>query len=182
MSRTRIDPSLLNNLSSNLNMGSNKIVSLANGTASTDAAAFGQIPTVSSTWTTFTPSVTGGGSISQTSGWYMRVGKMLFVQAAWKNGTVAATTASMAIPGGFSIDTSFFTTGAIPHLGLAISPHTGNNVASSIMAAIFCDGSDTANVYFDVATASGSAFTKQNGNAIWVTSDYTGVNFNVPIQ
>src|SRR5216684_1363363 len=43
MSRTRIDPSLLNNLSSNLNLGSNKIVSLANGTASTDAAAFGQI-------------------------------------------------------------------------------------------------------------------------------------------
>jgi hypothetical protein len=43
MSRTRIDPSLLNNLSSNLNMGSNKIVSLANGSASTDATAFGQV-------------------------------------------------------------------------------------------------------------------------------------------
>lgn len=43
MSRTRIDPSLLNNLSSNLNMGSNKINSLANGTVTTDATAYGQL-------------------------------------------------------------------------------------------------------------------------------------------
>jgi hypothetical protein len=42
MSRTRIDVSLINIVSSILNMGSNKITGLANGTAATDAMAFGQ--------------------------------------------------------------------------------------------------------------------------------------------
>lgn len=46
MSRTRIDPSLLNNLSSNLNMGGNKIVNAANGTTSTDLASFGQLKVI----------------------------------------------------------------------------------------------------------------------------------------
>ncbi len=43
MSRTRIDPSLLNILSSSLNLGSNKITNLANGTVSTDAVNLSQI-------------------------------------------------------------------------------------------------------------------------------------------
>ncbi len=44
MARTKIDVSLINPVTSSLNMDGNKITNLANGTASTDAAAFGQIP------------------------------------------------------------------------------------------------------------------------------------------
>jgi hypothetical protein len=43
MGRTKIDVSLINIVTSILNMGSNKITNLANGTAASDAAAFGQI-------------------------------------------------------------------------------------------------------------------------------------------
>jgi hypothetical protein len=43
MARTKIDVSLINNISSTLNMGGNKISNLANGTTATDASAWGQL-------------------------------------------------------------------------------------------------------------------------------------------
>src|ERR1035441_402969 len=53
MSRTRIDPSLLNIISAPINMGSHQINALANGTVSTDAAAYGQIGLIQTVYATY---------------------------------------------------------------------------------------------------------------------------------
>lgn len=123
--------------------------------------------TITATSSTFaaTPSA-GFGTVtgSVILGW--RVGDEIHIRGSFTGGTVAASTASLALP--VAIDTAKIQTGsAIQKLGTwiqAVSAAT-SVITNAISGDLFFDGSDAGNVYF--ATAVGSkVFTKFNVSSV----------------
>ena len=89
-----------------LAMGANKITGLANGTASTDAAAFGQIPG-NGGWVSFTP--TGGWSTNTTySGHYLIFGNTAIIIYNITLSGAPSGTLTLNIPGAITVNTTAF--------------------------------------------------------------------------
>jgi hypothetical protein len=162
---------------SNLSLNSNKIVSLANGTAATDAAAFGQVP-VLSVWTSWTPTFTNFGTVTSISAWYRRVGDTIEVRGTAVAGSTAGSIAKMSLPSTYTIDTGKVGTNA--SFGYFIG---GGGVSiwwSGNYATVpFYDGSDNTVVFF-AKSNSGTSLTKQNANNFAVTSEIMHWYFSFP--
>ena len=158
-----VESDLVSGMSRIINMNSHKITNLTDGTASSDAAAFGQVPTVSNG--TFTPTVSGFGTISNGSGFYQRVGNMVHVWGTFKTGTVTGTSGSIAVPTGSIVYTNRAVTTGGALCGTFFNGHASANPWSTGNTFIaFLDGSDTSNVYVAQMPALGTAgFTKLTG-------------------
>lgn len=55
------------------------------------------------TWTTYVPTITGYGSVTNVSGSYRQVGDSLFLRIIFTAGTVSSSLASMSLPAGFAL-------------------------------------------------------------------------------
>jgi hypothetical protein len=134
---------------------------------------------------TFTPSAAFG-SVT-TTGWKCtRIGNQLQVYGKFTTATLAASTASLAMPTGLTIDTGALTGSTCgEYLGYFHQPGsiTGTMFSNSneVDAAVFYDGSTNSSVYI---TSQGAAnnFVKQNGSGNFVASQVTVCNFMVPIS
>lgn len=111
--------------SSTIAMGANKITGLANGTVSTDGAAFGQIP-VFTAWTTYTPTFQGLGSPTGITAMYMQMGGTLFLQGKCILGTTTNVEVQVSLPGGYTTNASISTSNTNSLFGF------GNYVANSV--------------------------------------------------
>lgn len=131
---------------------------------------------------TFTPASAAFGTIANTSYWWRRVGDSMEVRGNFTAGTVAGSTASIALPTGYTIDSSKLPNTAISKLGEFFNEKSANTgiMGAGTIHFLFYDGSDTAKLYIADATAS-FAFVKVNGNTICGNSEVGFFNFIVPI-
>jgi hypothetical protein len=100
-----------------------------------------------SSWQTYTPTVTGYGTVTNLKGTYKQVGDSLHICIFFTTGTVTSTTASFTIPGGFSLSTD--STNKIPTLNLVTQP----SVVFGTYAANFNSGANFGTWMGSVLTA-----------------------------
>lgn len=136
--------------SSTIAMGSNKITGLANGSASSDAAAFGQIPTVTN-WASYTPTIGGAGTPTNVAFYWKQVGDTIYVHGSFTTGTQSGN-ASISLPNSTAINYSKISTvgswQGIAHRS-SQNPFGTPQFAppDGATAVVFTDGSDTSKVY-----------------------------------
>lgn len=143
------------------------------------AAAVGALGNLS-----FTPSAAFGTTANGSYQAY-RIGNAMRVQGRFTSGTVANSTMSLALPTGYSIDSTSLSTQASGQpvgIFVQLTSATGNNLFSvgGVSGYLFFDGSDTANIYFAV-TSTTNALNKANGTSNGNSSTPYEFNFTIPI-
>jgi len=134
-------------------------------------------------WASYTPTLGAGlGTVSSETAKWRRVGENIEVAAHWINGTVAASVASISLPGGMTIDGSKQshandTSNSGPLVGSWVHNTNANEAGSLITATT----TSTALVYFGVSHSGVSKLVSQNGNAIMSSGDNVSARFEVPI-
>ena len=117
--------------------------------------------------------VNGGGTVSSVSIWTRTVGDSLEIRGKFVLGTVAASTASLQLPSGTTINTAKMTSatnaqcvGYWNFIG-SITNNLNTGTASG-QVPLFYDGSTNDRLFFTrEGGATANQFSKQNGNAIW---------------
>src|ERR1039458_711815 len=97
------------NATGGISMSSSKITGLANGTASTDAVAFGQLPSQTGTitnWVVYTPTYGGLGTVTNSHIFWRRIGDTIEIRGSFATGTPTATAASISLPNSNVADNS----------------------------------------------------------------------------
>jgi len=142
----------------NLIVGPNSVMT---GTAITD-------------WISYTPTVTGQGTITLTYAQYRRVGSNLEVRAKWTAGTVDATSLTVSLPTGLNVSTSADALGT----GGMVTSYAG-----AVQGGIFplLSSSSTAAVYW-THNNSRSGLTALAGNGITQNSSVVTCTFEAPIS
>lgn len=128
--------------------------------------------------------VTGCGTVSNSSFFYKRIGDTMMCRADFTCGTNTAVTLSLGMPSGLTIDSTKIPSNASgSQVGLAFDVSSGTNAlfSGSIGSVVFYDGSDTAKLYFGSTSNGSNAFTKAVATALWNTGDAVSIQFNVPI-
>jgi len=120
---------------------------------------------------------------------YRRVGDTAHFWGFFIMGTVAASTASLALPAGMKIDASKLSSNSKGQY-LGFSRGMSSSAALNIFNAssgngfsnnIFYDGSDTSNVYVAWQTDS-TGYVKSNGSTLFTNGAYFTFEFSVPIS
>ncbi len=151
--------------------------------SSTNWAIIGASAVVT-TWTSFTPTITGLGTITGSKFKYRQVGNVYEVQGIFAPGTPTAVLAKITLPNGASIDASQLadhnlTSNPGPILGIWGQNGFNNNVGPLIA----CTDTDATVVYFGSGYAvSNAMLTAQNGNGVINASQTVSVRFEVPIS
>lgn len=163
-----------------LNMNSNKITNLANGTASTDAAAFGQVPVVTA-WAAYTPTIVGVGTATSINFGFQRIADHVWVKGVFTTGTCTATSVSITTPGALTINNTIASTNWLLGWGDRIFTAAGptTHAVSGMMDAWY-DGTNTNLVFLSVQSGS-NVFTKNGGTTLFTNGDSCSVFFDYPI-
>ena len=134
-------------------------------------------------WQSYAPTTGGLGTPTNNNAFYRRVGDSLQVYGSLTVGTTAASTCTISLPTGLSIDSvklpsnaSGTFLGSATRFVNASSPVCGSGNG----LVIFYDGSTTGTVFVSKNLAS-FAYTKDNGSAIFSSSDTFTYQFTVPI-
>lgn len=133
---------------------------------------------------TFTPN--NFGTVTATDYRYRRIGDSMEVIALFTSGTVAASTASLSLPSGYTIDTAKLSSNASGSIvGTYTSiPNVFTKVyVGNISGVAFYDGSDSSKIYFaqNVGT-SGFTLDKTNANPMSGNSNVNEIKFTIPIS
>lgn len=127
-------------------------------------------------WASYTPTVTGLGTVTTSKAWWRRVGRDIFVEAYWTNGSISANLLSISLPASMpAIGSAFFDRGnTTSAAGMAIGEF--RDTAGAFAAVVTATGTSTALVY--VASISGSGYLiPQNGSIIGSSSSATSTKF-----
>ena len=133
-------------------------------------------------WVGYAATLTGFGTVTGSSFTWRRRGRTMEINGYWTNGTVAASTASISLPGGLSISTSQITranTTANPGQILGTYAFTAANSCGFIVSAT---GTSTSLVYFGNSYDTATPLTSQLGNAISASSNDAACTFSIPVQ
>lgn len=157
-------------------------LTVPNGVAATDAAAFGQIVTSSityTTWASYTPSIAGCGTVSAVSFFWKQIGDTIFVKGFWTTGAVSGSGVTISLPNSTVINTAKvaanFYLGKFDRLPTAASSAIGNG-------SVFTDGTvGNDNVVFCTQGSGANKFTAQGGSTIFLNGDSAAVFFDYPI-
>ena len=163
-------------------MGANKITGLADGTVATDAAAFGQLPTIS-TWTLYTPTITGCGTVTANSAYWRQVGKTIQVKGYFICGTVSGAIAfSIGLPGSVAFDNTKTLPSSLLGNGVNLgTTGTGSTAlgASNIIWLFTDDGA--ANLVFGSIRSNAGLFETQFGSGVFANSQACSYSFEAPV-
>ena len=77
---TTLLPKAGGTMSGNIAMGTNKLTGLGAGSANGDSVRYEQCPAIYSGWASYTPTVTGAGTISGVSMWWRQVGDTVEIE------------------------------------------------------------------------------------------------------
>ena len=126
--------------------------------------------------TSYTPTFTGIGTVSNVQVVYYGIGDRLYVRGRVQAGTVAASTFSMTLPAGLTINTALVPT---------IASGVGNIVRTSSgvqIGYVLVDSStSTSIVYGGIQSSALGGLASANGNTIASNSDNVTFSFDVPI-
>lgn len=135
--------------------------------------------------TIVTPSA-GFGTVSAPNYFWRRVGDTLHVRGYWQTGTVAASTASIDLPSGYTIDTTKYTNtpnGQMVGRWHQLDAASGNVYSNNLAGVIFFDGSDSNTLFLtDNLGTTTKQYDKQNGSATFVTGQVVDFEFSVSIS
>jgi len=152
-------------------------VTVPNGSGNTDAAAYGQVPTLTA-WVSWTPTFTNLGTVGTISAWWRRVGDTIEVRGTAVAGSTAGATAKMTLPNSYTIDTAKCAANAV--FGWFLGGGGGNPWWSTNFVAVpFYDGSDNTALFF-AKSNSGGSLTKQNGNNFASANELFSFGFAFP--
>lgn len=138
-------------------------------------------------WADYTPTLTGFGTVTSATYKWRRIGTECFVKAFWTNGTVAASTPKITLPGSMVIDTAQMLSDQTEEIGQLYTVTTTAVAIPSSSAGpwpMMITAGVTDGVAFS-STAdndSGHLFTSELTNAMTVTGAIVGFKFNVPIS
>lgn len=124
-------------------------------------------------WTSYTPTFAGVGTATNISAQYKRLGDSMHIRASWQNGTTAASTATMSLPGSYTISSIV---GTLQQVGFGSQSTT----ASGPVVVLGTGGGSVFN-FSQNSTTSIAPFTAQNGSGIWNTSSTVSVYIIAPI-
>lgn len=163
-----------------LTAGSNISITNGSGTITIASTAIG-------TTTSFTPTFTGLGTVSNAVGWYKIFGDTMRVWGSCSLGTPTAVALKILLPASKTINTSNLAAN-VSVLGIAGRiVNTGRLAATNVGPwVIFSDGSDTDEVFVSpgngTVTSSSTSWGKQLGNDVMSSGDIFSFNFEVPIN
>lgn len=122
---------------------------------------------------TWTPSA-GFGTVSQADYRYSQTGSRMQFHLYFKTGTVAASTASIAMPSGKAIDsTGYSSTTNVHVVGIwrQIATGANGNIGGSGSGPLFYDGSDTSNLYLAYQVGANQWTKMTNASTIFTSGD-----------
>ena len=123
-------------------------------------------------WSSYTPTVVGAGTVSIEAATWRRVGDSIEVMASITAGTVTATSLTVTLPTGLSIDTTKFV-----NSGANVTVGSGMSGSTTPLAFQVLSNSASATVFY----FGKSALSVQNGNVILANSEIFRFNARVPI-
>lgn len=131
---------------------------------------------------TFSPSA-GFGTVMATDYRWKRVGDTMFVEGTFTPGTVAASTAYIQLPSGYTIDTTKLTSGVnLAGRGIYWSHVSGQGYgANNFLGSVFYDGSTNNQLFFTGQADTLTRFQKENGSTSFVSSSSVSFQFSIPI-
>lgn len=131
---------------------------------------------------TWTPTVTGLGTISASGFTFYRQGKFLEASGYMTIGTVAASLASVSLPSSLYIDATELTRGNTTSNPGHIVGEAAYSTSGNKGYLVTATGTDAGIVYFGSINTSANNQTPQNGNALTSSNDLVAIKFRVPIK
>lgn len=138
-------------------------------------------------WQTYTPTLTGFGTVTSNVAFWKRDGDSLLVQGKFVSGTPTAVTNFIGLPTGINIDTTKITANQTNTLGMAIRAvsASSNNLPSTPIGPYIVTDQQTNNTISVTVSLStiGSAgvYSLANGSSILGSGDTLSYSFRVPI-
>jgi hypothetical protein len=150
------------------------LISIGNGNVS-QTAPVGE-------WQSYTPTLTGFGTVSAVSCFYRRVGSEIQVRGKWTNGTVSGSNATITIPSGLTIDAA--NNGAVYKVyGSWVRADSAAPAARQGVLFASTAASTTALLFgYGDGGQSVNPMTIQTGSAISANSNEMHVNFTIAIS
>lgn len=132
-------------------------------------------------WTSYTPTLTGVGTITSSAFLWRQVGESIEVEGTWTNGTVAASLASISLPNSYTLSTSKLSkNNTTLNPGSIVGEYT-NDVASQLGSLVTATGTSVDLVYFGHIIGGTAHQTPQNASTIINTGTTVAIKFSVPI-
>lgn len=161
-------------------LNSGKIFSFDDISLSTSLLQSAQLNNVTET-ISYTPTLTGFGTVASPSFKYRRDGEFLYVYGNFTTGTVAAALASITLPTGLTIDTTKVTiANTTGTTGLTVGDYYFQ-AASGYGSLVTATGTSSSLVYFANLTTNSTNTIPQNGNAIAGNTQNCTIKFAIPI-
>ena len=171
-------------MSGNINMASNKVVSLAPGSSSGDAATYGQTPQGGGTitnWGAETVTINGLGTAVLLSCLSRRIGDTIYIKGSFQTGTTSLVTSSISLPSGITIDSTKLPTLISQALGTYyVQAASLAQIYPANAGTIFFDTTDTSKVYFANQVGTNS-FVKVTGSSSIPSNTNISFDFTVPV-
>ncbi len=163
-------------MSGDIAMGAHKVTGLAAATTSGDAVRFEQLP-VNTPLTTWSPTISGFGTVANTTAKYLQTGGLVYCWVTFQAGTPAGSPASITLP--VNVNSALSSAGS--YLGKSCQGRAENLLSNGDDSLVFYDGS-TAGTAFFANTGSGTTpiYVKANGNTLASASQYVSMFFSYP--
>jgi len=133
---------------------------------------------------TYSPTITGCGTVGSNAGFYQQIGNMVHVWGSFQAGTATAETMSITIPVGSITYTNRLPTNGSVAIGTLFNMNGAQGAFSYCAFVLFADGSTTSAVFVTVNTpaAGTAAWPKANGNSLATNNAYQVYDFWYAVQ
>lgn len=150
----------------------------------TCASASSGSSSVDTEWAAYTPTMAGFGTVTDTVGYWRRVGDSMDLQIGFATGTVAASTAKISLPGSYALNASKINNSS--HYRAIGSWYCQRSTANSVKTGtIHVSSADASNLRFGTTAypISGNPLTALDGNAACDNTTYVWVSVSgIPIS
>lgn len=125
-------------------------------------------------WVEYTPTVTGGGTVSNMDMWFKRVGGDIVIMGLFNAGTVDGTTATVTLPTGLAYGESLTTNGNFRYIG---NFYYGTNSSGADENCIIYDAAND-DLRFGNSSGSYNCRVALAGNVVWQSSNPVSIKTN----
>lgn len=134
-------------------------------------------------WQSYTPTIVGAGTVSNVTLFYRRIGSEMEIDGYFQTGTTAASTPTISLPYGTSINTALIG-GSLRHIfGYYNMPASAQNVSQpGYMGGLVYDGSSTTTLQFVRKGNTDTQWLSELGNAIFDSNATITVRLRIPIS
>lgn len=175
---TNICQSISNSVSNNVSSNYASISSATIPSLTVSSLTVTHVSGPFSNWASYTPSFSAGwGSVTNKSFFYRRVGDTLEVHGSFTTGTIAASSGTISLPSGLSVDATKFVGSSKDFIGFAWDLEAAGS-ASTHLRYLFWNGTTNEAVLNDGS----SPFSASNVNGTWGNNSGGTADFKVPIS